>query len=355
MKYIICFLGLTILLSCEQKESLDFLPTDNEKDFQVFNIKAGRDTVLTGVKGSILKFKANSFQTNNGQDVQGQIELQVKEFYTVEDFIHNRLSTKTLDGRILRSSGMLFLQARSDTTVLQLKGDHPMTIMFPCVVKSTTANLFSGQKGSNEEIKWALLEPVHNDTITLRKETEKSRNGRTKVLVELEFVVGNDTIELNEENRKDFEKIIKGLPKDSVSERMRYNGIWYNPYDIDPNRFYIFKTTKLGYLNCDIFINDEVYDFAIKLNNANSDLFIVLDSLNSVLYPDSIVKATNEYLFSIPKGISISVVAYRKYDGKHYLGIERIKSSSLNLEVKQIESSLDKIREEIKKLSENTR
>jgi hypothetical protein len=86
------------------------------------------------------------------------------------------------------------------------------------------------------------------------------------------------------------------------------------------------------------------------LDNNGSDTFIVLDSLNSVLYPDNVNEVTNEFTFFIPKGISISIVAYRKNGDKHYLGIDRTKSDSQNIFVRQLEMPLDKIRNEVKEL-----
>jgi hypothetical protein len=356
MKYLIFAIGV-IIFSCGQKNEREWLPNGRPTLPQVFDIDANRDTTLVGSNGTILKFKAKSFQTNTGEDVQGKIELRVQEFFTKWDFVKNRLSTNTVDGKLLQSSGMLFIQASSDTSTLSLKNDRAMTIMFPRIVNSRTANLFTGQKGPNDEVRWSLLESVHNDTLVIKKETIESRRfGGETVTVELKFVIGDDTIELNPDNQRDFAKVLSRLPRnDEAFDSVRTElGAYDYKYDTE-FRFYVFQTTNLGFINCDIFINMELYDLTVNLDNAESDVFIIIDSLNSVLYPDSAVKKTNDYIFSIPRDLEISIVAYRKENDRYYLGIERVKSTTSKVTIRQSEKPLDKINQDIERLSENAR
>jgi hypothetical protein len=237
MKYLLYLLVLTIVISCTQNKTREFLPTEKKEPFQVFLIKSDRDTTLIGDKGTILKLRANSFLSNTGHEANEQVELKIKEFYTIEDFINNRLSTNTLDGRILRSSGMLFIEAKSDTSVLKLKPDHPITIMFQRVQVAKTANLFSGKTGAFGEVRWSLLEPVHNDTIIFREQilTQLSY-GEERVTVYVKFIIAEDTIELTRQNGKDFENVLERWRKNEQAT-YQFSGLDSIPsYDIQIER-----------------------------------------------------------------------------------------------------------------------
>lgn len=346
MKYIIYLLCATAIISCKRNNKREYLPIETDEEFQVYYINTKSDTTLKGEKGTIIKINANSFLTYNGEEANGQVTLKVKEFYTTEDFINNRLSTNTTDGRILRSSGMLFIEAQSDTSQLKLKDDHPITLMFKRVQESKTANLFAGRSGTFSEIKWDLLEPVHSDTIAILEEMIIPLSyGPDQITPKITLIVGEDSIQLTREN-KDFEKMRRRFFRNETLEDA------YASYNRDPDRFYVFETTNLGYINCDIFITDELHEFTVQLDNSTSDVFIVLDSLNSVIYPDTVDFETNDYVFSLPRDKLVSIVAYNKDDGKHYMGVERTKSGPKNLFVQQKEESLAEIRRQIKQISE---
>lgn len=356
MRYLLFAIGITIF-SCNPEDHREWLPNDSPTPIQVFSILASRDTTLIGFNGTVLKVKANSFQYSTGEDVQGKIELRVQEFYTKWDFIKNRLSTVTVDGKLLQSSGMLFIQAKSDTSTLGLRIDHPMTIMFPRVVNARTANLFSGQKGPNEEMRWNLLESVHNDTLVIRKEMIKGRPfGGEIVTVEFKFVIGSDTIDLHPDNQSDFAKVLSRLPRNDAVVEVSTAGEGYENIDsLYQDSFYVFQSTTLGFVNCDIFVNMELHDLTVHLDNAKSDVFIIIDSLNSVLYPNSTVEKTNDYIFSIPRGLAMSIIAFRKDNDKYYLGIESAKFTASRVTIRQSEKPLDKINQDIGRLIERAR
>lgn len=364
MKQILLIGCIVAAISCRNKDAFQYLPVSSYEPYQTFTIASDRDTTVVGAKGTRLTIRANSFKTTSGADVKGSIEIRMKEFYTINDFIDNRLSTNTTDGRILRSSGMVFLEALSDTSKLSLKSDHPVTLRFRRVQDSRTANLFSGSKGAFGEIQWTLLEPVHHDTIVIRKQTiTRLSYGEESVHVTYDFVIGPDTVELTDENEPYFARLIDFSRQsmrayDSVlvteDRNFEYSGDSFEgPIDsvLDPDRSYIFETTALGYVNCDIFIDERLFEFIVKVDHSLNDTFIVLDSLNSVLFPNKIDSTENEYTFFIPKGKSISVVAYSKEGDRHYLGVNRSISNDTLLHVTQVEMSREKIGTEIKKLA----
>lgn len=88
---------------------------------------------------------------------------------------------------------------------------------------------------------------------------------------------------------------------------------------------------------------------------SGSDVFMVVDSLNSIFFPDSIREASNEYIFYITLNISVSVIAYNKTDDKHFFKVTETKSDSTKINVKLTEVSLEDIRNAIPRVSENVR
>jgi hypothetical protein len=354
MRYLPFLFILLFIVSCGENAREHTLSDFDTSSSQFFTIKPGRDTLIEGEKGTRIKFQKNSFVTNEGELVKEEVQIFLREFYTVADFISNRLSTVTVDGDILRSSGMIFIQATSGGKELKIMEDKPMTLMFQRVQDSPTANLFSGEMGSNNEIRWRSLESVHNDTLVLVSTTIFHLSyGRDSIILDVKILVGTDTLEREEVNSRQIDKIINrelALMIDQPGDdSVEINSI-DQMYVFDSERLYIFETPTLGLINCDFFIEEELYPFTVKLEDDNSEIYVVLDNLNSVITPVFISKDANEYRFSVPKDIPISVVAYRKVGDTHYYTIERMKSGSKIMNIKLKEAPLSKIREEIMKL-----
>lgn len=75
-----------------------------EKPAQEFIINNKKDTVLWGNEGTALLIPANTF------DAKEEVTISLKEYYTYEDIITNKLSTMS-DGRQLLTGGMIHLTA----------------------------------------------------------------------------------------------------------------------------------------------------------------------------------------------------------------------------------------------------
>ena len=78
-----------------------------EKDAQQFVINTKRDTLIIGEDGTALMIPANTFNSN------GEVVITMKEFYSYEDIITNKLTTCS-DGRQLVTGGMIHLMATAD-------------------------------------------------------------------------------------------------------------------------------------------------------------------------------------------------------------------------------------------------
>lgn len=320
---------LYFLTCCQKEEKKTELQQNLQRlSPQLFTINPTKDTSLIGEKGTQISIRANSFDLRN-HPATDKIEIRLNEHYSVADFIANRLSTKTTDGRLLKSSGMVFLQAQINGREIKLKENQAMTLQFPKKQTSAKANLFKGERGKDNQMLWILLPDIQQDTLTIRtiKLDSIDSRGLEYTRVNLNIKIGNDTIELTEENRRDFQNILA------------------KPH-------YIFQTTEMGWINCDIFIEEELFPFIVKTTHSGGDVFVLLDSLNSVLYPDpdSMDSKNKSYTFNLPKGKSISVVSYKAEDTKHLFDMQKTNSSQGKVLMEEQLMSLKNIKEVIKNL-----
>lgn len=366
MKYpLVIVLLAGLLYSCAQHESrTPHLPFDEEKP-QTFSVNPSNDTLIIGHKGTRIKFRKNGFIDSLGQQISEPVTIVLKEFYTIEDFINNRLSTRTTDGRLLSSSGMIYLEATSGNKTLQIKESAPATLMFPRIIKSSVANLFSGQRGKHDEIEWHQLQPVHVDTTLFVRDVVVGASELARVdddgfvKIEVYAVIGPDTTQLTETNRTAFENVLR-----------RRTGLSYTAYKaklakdrtarlemFEKFNYYVFQTNQLGFINCDIFIKEELYPFSVQSTEA-TEIVIIVDSLNSVIYPDAISRTSSDdeihmsVQFKLPDDKAVTVVSYKidKTNGYRF-DMTRSNTSKKQVTVKLQPTTLEEMKLAIKSLA----
>ncbi len=124
-----------------------------EKQPQKFSIQANRDTIIVCKEGTAIKIKANSFVSEKtGNEISGNVQIAVKEYYKISDIILSNLST-TSDNKILETGGMLHIAAKSDNENCIIKQDHNIEIGFPYLNKKDDMALFNGE-WINDKINW---------------------------------------------------------------------------------------------------------------------------------------------------------------------------------------------------------
>lgn len=142
---ILPFFLLLLLFACNEEKRNNLL-TPDALPKQVYRINTARDTVLKTANGALIKIDRESF---SGAD--GEVELEVKEAYSIEDMISAGLTTQTY-GRPLRSGGMIYLDAIGDDVSIR----KPIQISLP-------SDSYDGQmmlyKGELEDGKINWVEP----------------------------------------------------------------------------------------------------------------------------------------------------------------------------------------------------
>jgi OmpA family len=99
--------------------SIKRLYQEFKTDAQKFNIVAGKETVIVGKKGTIIKIAAHSFDVTEGTTV----EVSLKEFYNTQDIIKEDLTTLS-KGKILETNGMIHIEATANQQPVKVKEDY---------------------------------------------------------------------------------------------------------------------------------------------------------------------------------------------------------------------------------------
>lgn len=332
MKNLVFFTLIAILPSCQQNNRSIWQDFMFKESPQKFIIHTNANTIVKGNKGTIIEIERNSFVEGSGKEVD-EVLLTLEEFYRVSDFIKNNLSTQTNDGRLLRSSGMINLKAESNGKEVFLKKD--IKVKFPRVQFSQVANLFEGNPGQDGEIQWKPMAQIHIDTSFFRTELiEQEEYGVEKVTIYIDIVVGNDTLEHSKEN---YDKFKDYMDKNIIEKIEKWD-------------YYEFAFNKLGYINCDIFINKELYPLIIKTDKPSTRVNIILDSLNSVLSADSFDPQRRIFKFRRPKDTPISVLAYAEEGKNTYFKLAKTNADVDSLYVDLIQTDPKDIKEAIESL-----
>lgn len=398
-------------LSKNKKLLLDFY-IKNDKKPEFFLINTNRDTTIVCSEKTRITIKANSFVSlKTKKDITGKIKISVKEYYKISDILLGRLSTAS-NGKLLETGGMLDINVISNQEKCDLKKGKSIEIEFPRKIKKEGMQLFNGS-WKNDQINWQLVENSVdlNKIFTKVEEMPVYPGGNEKMYqflgrsiklpetdisgkVYTSFVIdknGNVTDikitkglskEIDDAVVRGLEKLLKfnpgkinGLPvnvayslpitisspyedgytatsKNNTASYFKNNAI-KNSKAVEIN-YYLFKSTRLGLINCDRFWDSDEsskINYVVNFkNDSDTSVNIIFHRIKSIMneYSD-----TNTVSFNnVPSGEKITIFAVKYFDHKPYLAIQKTETSAQNLNnlVFQ-EVTGEKLKEEMKKLN----
>lgn len=112
-----------------------------EKPAQEFVINSQRDTVIMGLDGTALLIRAHTFNS------QGLVTLILKEYYSYEDIVTNRLTTLSNDKQLV-TGGMIHLVAMADGKEVNIQPGRSIRWFVPdTTAEMKQMQLFTGQTG----------------------------------------------------------------------------------------------------------------------------------------------------------------------------------------------------------------
>lgn len=143
-----------LTLPTESDDSLIDIFKQFEKKPQIFSIVSGKDTTIICKEGTKIKINANSFVSEkSGREIDGNVQISVKEYYKLSDIVFANLST-TAGKDILETGGMINITAKSNYEVCVLKKGKTVEISFPAKVKKGDMKLYTGNWENPNHINW---------------------------------------------------------------------------------------------------------------------------------------------------------------------------------------------------------
>lgn len=126
-----------------------FLMTETQKRTQTFTIKNDEKNLIIGNSGTKVYIDENTFVFENGEiPTLKEVNLSMKEAYTIEDMMIFRLSTHADEG-LLETGGMVFLEATSQGRILKIQDGKSIKIGLPTDKLKAEMQLFNGISNEN--------------------------------------------------------------------------------------------------------------------------------------------------------------------------------------------------------------
>ncbi len=147
----------------------------NYKKPQSFMIDTMRDTIIECSGGTKIIIPKNTLILKNTKSApQGQVKLEITEYYAVHEMIDANLSTQS-GNEILETGGMLYMQATYKEKECVIKDNSSIKIHFKEITESDSMQVFTGNETENG-IDWELINDSGKDDLdeVLTEKSEQS-------------------------------------------------------------------------------------------------------------------------------------------------------------------------------------
>lgn len=271
---------------------------------QLFKFNQNNEIKIVGKEGTKLVFNAGSFVDSLGNLITGEIEFTLYEVYRKSDMLISNLQTVS-NNNLLETSGMFSINAFSKGKKAYLKSGVDYQIEIPSKNHDKKVMVFYGDtlKGN---INWIQD--------TLKNEPQ---------------------IIINDLNYRLYQK----------------GGNYSLDYlDSNTNKIYNqFKASKLGWINCDRFVNvKNKTNLKVSVKESSINLFLVFSGINSIMNANFIDRT----MFSnLPIGYQVSLIGLLQtnegyFFGKKYITIEKDMEVNLTID-KYTEKEFDSFMEKL--------
>ena len=314
---------------------------------QVFTINPQKDTLIMGEEGTIINIPAGAFIIPD--EKQGrQVNIVLEEYYDYASMIINNMTTMS-NGLPLETGGMIYVNAFLDNRALTVMEDKPLTFMFPGDTMVTGMQFFTGNTNPTGNMNWLLTETdletltpdeYHNLIYPMGFTKKRYRKNCPYLFCGLREDLGAD-------NKKYYEKraymatdwkayrkytdslcLVYGVRNFGILKRMLLQQVKQTE---DPF-FYVAKTSRLGYMNCDKFYKLPPEKLTLlALNEApaeNVNSFLVFSKYKSLMLPNTNNPEKAEFSNIAKKSKCKAVVI--KYENKiAYLSVQELKAGDV--------------------------
>jgi len=382
---------------------------------QVFSVPSDRDTTITCKEGTTIKIGANSFVSEKtGEEITGNVEISVKEYYKMSDILMARLTTTSGD-KILETGGMLHIDAIAGDDKCAVKPGKSVEIGFPHTSRKDGMALFYGERNVNR-IDWKLANAGEEETseeffvvedmpefpggdLALRRfvrniiryPVDAQQNGIqgkvfVRFVVDEEGKVGDAVVVRSVYPSLDREalRVVNSLPKWKPGRqkgkpvRVSYTiPVGFELNDVDPaaskkhfeqkvegdnfqdvtasdvNR-YVFDAAQYGWFNCDRFYSNAgpTVTYSVLIDEASeTTVNLVFHRFKGVV--PGIIESNRVIFDRVPLGEKVTIVALREVEGRIFLAVKETEITAreeTGLDFQPV--TMDLLRKEIEKLNQ---
>ena len=280
---------------------------------QTFEISTDKKQSIIGEQGTKITIPRNCF---GGE--QGIVKIELIECYSIQDMLFNNLSTQTSDDRCLESDGMIYLNAINENYDTLKIREGKLRIQIPTEQRKNEIQIFEGIEHKSSIVwKLANVELENNNELSDKKyivEPEISSNPiKESVAVAPIIKDTSQTLQHHNNTTSIQPKII--LDKEVKNESIAN---------------YVFNISKMGWVNCDRFIEGETQDLFVNVSEEqqNVSLYLVLDKINSNVLPRNLKAVNEQFEFTnIPLNESFTLVALATKGDEIHLGMASYSSN----------------------------
>lgn len=146
----------------QQPEITAFLQQLKSKP-QHFTINPAQPVNITGAGGTTIAFNANTFIDNDGKPVADNVDVELKEIYTLPDMLTENVVSVS-NGQLLQRKAAISVNAFYKGQPLKLATGQNMRVSFPFALKGNDGYRFYYGTESHNQV--ALWQPAENDRTT---------------------------------------------------------------------------------------------------------------------------------------------------------------------------------------------
>jgi hypothetical protein len=317
----------------------DYNLMPRNKKPQVFTFSPNRDIVLTGAEGTKIKIPAGSLVYQNGGAVNGDVTIELTEFYSMFDIIQQQLTT-TSNGKVLESAGMINIEANRNGNELRLKGGAKMEIAFAERKENDGFGLFYGNEDPRTQVlNWTpAASPMPGDK-------EWTLSG-AKLFISDTIETWRSKFEYNNMGQR-----IRVTEKWEAGKGISYDTLLMDK-TINANKI-ILQATRLGWINCDQFYEDNqpiVELFVTTNTEMQTDIVLIFADRKGMILPNK--NAQGQLVFSnVPQGERIIVTGVGSDEGKLYFAKQELTSNTTNLFLEMKETPIKDINVQLSSLN----
>ncbi|MFH2144153.1 MAG: OmpA family protein [Bacteroidota bacterium] len=315
---------------------------------QNFNVPTDVEVVIEGKKGALITIPKNAFVSQNDVPVSGEVKIVLTEYYNISDFISDKLSTVS-NGNLLKSAGMIDIQAFKNNQEVKLKEGVDIELAFP---KNTDERFYTfyGERMEDGRMNW----------ISDKRQLAKNNNSEIGATIGLDgiSIIITDKESADERNSKlqfnPMDTTFALLTDDEKSEVKKYYEEQERIQKERENYYNILKSSKLNYINCDQYVRDPssvIVNYNVIIENDDVpgfSAFLIFRKTNSVIELQKVSETTFGINARLPlnEKTELLVIGMKNDVVYKYYNPAKLEEKKVD-EIKLIESDYESIKKDL--------